>query len=267
MSKHVTRMTIYDALHYTSAARDRIIATYPKHSRDARAMGKPAIGEGAVFPIDDADITIKPFPIPAHWLRIGGLDFGWDHPTAAVELVLDPDSQIFYVTKEYRERQKLPIQHVSALKVWNPHLPFAWGLEGLQTKLSDNPEQTQRIFRKHGLKMLQEHATFAGGGVGVERGLIEMLELMESGRFKVFSTCRRWLEEKSTYHRKRRTTDAVATIVKVHDDLMDATRYAYMMIGRKGVTQLTMTRISTGADGRTRYGNARRDSRDIFGGR
>lgn len=265
MTKHVTRMTIHDALHYTKAARSRIIASYPKHSRDARANGIPAIGEGAIFPIDDEDLVVKPFPIPAHWLRLGGLDFGWDHPTAAVELVLDPDSQIYYLTKEYREREKLPIQHVSALKAWGLRLPFAWGLEGLQTKLSEDPQQTQKLFRKHGLTMLNDHATFANGGVGVERGLIEILELMESGRFKVFSTCRRWLEEKSTYHRKRKSNDAVATVVKVHDDLMDATRYAYMMM-RKGVTLLVMQRMGTTPSGRTRYGLPR-DSRDIFGGR
>lgn len=265
MTRHVTRMSIHDAFHYTKAARQRIIMTYPKHSRDARAMGKPAIGEGAIFPIDDAEIMVNPFPIPLHWLRLGGLDFGWDHPTAAIELVLDPDSRIFYVVKEYREREKLPIQHVSTLKEWGLRLPFAWGLEGLQTKLSDNPEQTQKIFRKHGLTMLNEHATFANGGVGVERGLIEILELMESGRFKVFSTCRRWFEEKSTYHRKRKSEGGVAVVVKVGDDLMDATRYAWMM-HRKMITMMAMQRINAVASGRIPQ-SSRRDSRDIFGGR
>lgn len=263
MSRHVTRMSIYDALHYTPAHRDRIIASYPKHSRKSRAMGIPAIGEGAIFPVDPESITVKPFPIPAHWLRIAGLDFGWDHPTASVELVLDPDSRIFYVTKEYREREKLPIQHVSALKAWGLRLPFAWGLEGLQTKLSEDPQQTQKLFRKHGLTMVNEHATFHDGGVGVERGLMEILDLMEKGQFKIFSTCRKTLEEISTYHRKRRSADAMATVVKTHDDLMDAMRYAYMMI-RKAVTGLVMARM-------TQTGGVRRppprDSRDIFGGR
>lgn len=266
MTRHVTRMEISDALHYTKAHRDRVVAAYPKHSRDARARGIPAIGEGAIFPIADEDIMVIPFPIPSYWLRIGGLDFGYTHPTAGIELVLDPDSRIFYVTKEYRKSQLLPIQHVSALKGWGLRLPFAWGTEGLQTKLSDDPQQTQKIFRKHGLTMLMEHATFANGGVGVERGLIEMLELMESGQFKVFSTCRLWFEEKSTYHRKAKSKDGVVQVVKVHDDLMDATRYAFMMI-RKAVTMLTLERLGKTPDGRTKYGGKGRDSRDIFGGR
>lgn len=257
-------MTIHDAMHYTKEQRARIIAAYPKHSRNARALGIPSIGEGAIFPIEDDLITVTPFPIPAHWLRLGGLDFGWDHPTAAVEIVLDPDARIYYVTKEYRVRERLPSQHVDALKKWGMRLPFAWGSEGLQTKLSEDPQQTQKLFRKHGLTMLQEHATFANGGVGVERGLMEILELMEAGQFKIFTTCRYLLEEKSTYHRKRKSTDGIATVVKTHDDLMDAMRYAFMMM-RKAIRSIAVDRPPIPVGGARRPGA--RDSRDIFGGR
>jgi hypothetical protein len=31
-------------------------------------------------------ITCDPIPIPKHWARINGLDFGWDHPFAAISL-------------------------------------------------------------------------------------------------------------------------------------------------------------------------------------
>ncbi|KKK48751.1 hypothetical protein LCGC14_3141960, partial [marine sediment metagenome] len=39
----------------------------------------------------------------------------------------------------------------------------------------------------------------------------------------VFSHCTRWFEEMRLYHRKD------GQIVKQYDDLMDATRYAFMM--------------------------------------
>lgn len=265
MSRSVTRMTLHDAFHYTEEKRAEIIASYPKHVRRARVLGLPAIGEGAVFPIDDEDISVAPFDIPKHWMELGGLDFGWDHPTAGIRLVFDRESETFYVTQEYRERQKTPMQHVEALKGWGPHLPFAWGLEGLQTKLSDNPEQTQKIFRKHGLRMLDSHATFDLGGVGVEAGLQQILDLMLIGKFKVFSTCRLWFEEKNSYHRHKSNEDKVAQVKKVHDDLMDAMRYAFMM-----------RRMAVPVSWRARYGgrpvagkqqSIARDSRDIFGSR
>jgi hypothetical protein len=264
MSRSVTRMSIHDAWHYSAAEREVIISSYPKHVRRARAMGLPAIGEGAVFPIDDDELWCDPFDIPSHWMEIGGLDFGWDHPTAAVRHVFDRESETFFVVDEYRERQRTPMQHVEALKGWGPHLPFAWGLEGLQTKLSENPEQTQKMFRKHGLKMLDAHATFDEGGVGVEAGVQQILDLMMVGKWRVFKTCRRWMEEKNGYHRAKGSDDKVAQIKKVHDDLMDASRYAYMM-----------RRFAVPVSWRARYGGRpklankpfRRDSRDIFGGR
>ena len=51
-----------------------------------------------------------------------------------------------------------------------------------------------------------------------------MLERLETGRLKVFKTCTMWQEERRLYHRKD------GKVVKKDDDLMDATRYALMML-------------------------------------
>lgn len=63
------------------------------------------------------------------------------------------------------------------------------------------------------------------GGNSVEAAILEMFNRFETGRLKVFKTCRFWLEEKSTYHR-----DKKAQIVKMYDDTISASRYAIMMI-------------------------------------
>jgi hypothetical protein len=39
-----------------------------------------------VFDVPEDVVTVTPFDVPAHWPRLGALDFGWDHPTAAVGL-------------------------------------------------------------------------------------------------------------------------------------------------------------------------------------
>jgi hypothetical protein len=75
---------------------------------EARAQGLPRMGSGRVFPIAEAEITCKAFPVPEHWPQIGGLDFGWDHPTAAVSLAHDRDADIVYVTHSYRKREATP---------------------------------------------------------------------------------------------------------------------------------------------------------------
>lgn len=257
--RSVTRMTIYDALHYDEEARERTIASYPRHVRRARVMGRPAIGEGAIYPIEDEFIAVPGFDIPPHWMEIAGIDFGYDHPTAAVRIVFDRESETFFVVDCYRKRQTTPLLHCDFLKGWGRHLPFAWGTEGLQKKLDDNPEETQAKFKKHGLKMLSSHATFETGGVGVEQGVQEILELMQASRFKVFQHLDDWFEEKNSYHRFRSDDDKVAQIKKVHDDLMDATRYAMMMI-RHAVP--VSWRKKHG--GRPPAQRKPKDSRDIF---
>ena len=53
---------------------------------------------------------------------------------------------------------------------------------------------------------------------------MDMLERMESGRFKVFNTLYDWFEEYRMYHRKD------GKLVKLKDDLMSATRYAALSL-------------------------------------
>jgi hypothetical protein len=55
----------------------------------------------------------------------------------------------------------------------------------------------------------------------VEEGLMAMLQSVESGKFKVFSTLPSWFEEFRMYHRKD------GKVVPIRDDLMSATRYAF----------------------------------------
>lgn len=221
VDRHLTMMTIDDVEHYTPEERTRIINSYLPHEREARAYGIPTLGSGRVFPMAEEDIKIDPFDIPKHWTQIGGLDFGWDHPTAAVTLVWDRDADILYVTKEYRVREQTPIIHAGALRVWGEWLPWSWPHDGNQH--GDTGEQKAVLYRKNGLKMLPNMATFPEGGNSVEAGVLEMLERMQTGRLKVFSHLTSWFEEFRLYHRKD------GKIVKERDDLISATRYAMMM--------------------------------------
>ena len=222
MTRHVTRMTIEDAEHYTPEQREAIIASYPAHERKARAKGIPMLGSGRVFPIDEDDIKVKSFEIPKEWPQIGGLDFGWDHPTGAARLAWDRDSDIIYVTASYGQREATPVIHAAALKPWGEWLPWAWPHDGLQhDKGSGEPLADQ--YRKQGLKMLHEKATFEDGSYGLEAGISEMLDRMLSGRWKVFEHLEDWFNEFRLYHRDE------GLIVKLNDDRISASRYAMMM--------------------------------------
>ncbi len=212
-----------DVPHLTEKDKAELTAGLRPHEIDARSKGKPSLGSGAVFPVDETKIKIDPIAIPAHWVQIGGMDFGWDHPTAAVKLAWDRDQDIIYVVDEYREAQRPALEHAALIRAaFGEWLPMAWPHDGHQHDKGSG-EVLADQYRAHGLKMLSEMASFDEGGNSVEAGLQDMLDRMISGRWKVFSTCTMWFEEFRIYHRKD------GKLVKLRDDLISASRYGLMM--------------------------------------
>jgi terminase large subunit-like protein len=222
MSKHVTRMTIDDALHLSPKQRQIIIESYPEHEREARTKGIPSLGSGRVFPVAEEAILCDPFPIPEHWHLINGLDFGWDHPFAATKCAWNKDDDIWYVIAAYREKTTTPPIHAAAVKPWGDWIPCAWPHDGLQHDKGSGKSLADQ-YREQGLYMLDEMATHEAGGNGIEAGITDMLTRMLTGRFKVFRGLDQWMEEFRYYRRDD------GLIVKERDDLISSTRYAMMM--------------------------------------
>jgi len=222
MTRSIVRMTIDDAEHYTQEQREAIIASYPPHEREARIKGIPSLGSGRVFPISEEKIVCDICTIPKEWSQINGVDFGWDHPFAAVNIAWDRDADVIYVTKTYREKESTPVIHAAAIKPWGNWIPTAWPHDGYQHDKGSGLGLS-RQYADQGLNMLPEHATHEDGGNGVEAGIMEMLDRMQTGRLKVFKHLEEWLSEFRLYHRED------GKIVKERDDLLSATRYAVMM--------------------------------------
>jgi Terminase RNaseH-like domain len=182
------------------------------------------LGSGRIFPISEEMLAIEHREFPKHWARIGGMDFGWDHPFAAVELVWDRDADTVYVTRCYRIREATPIVHAAALRPWGKELPWAWPRDGRRETLEGAGIALAKQYEAQHLKMLAIHAQFEDKSISVEAGIADMLIRMESGRFKVFKHLNEWFEEFRLYHRKD------GRVHKEGDDLMSATRYAVMML-------------------------------------
>ncbi len=222
-NQSLTQMTIDDVEHYTKEEKDQIIESYPTHEREARAKGIPIMGSGRVFTEPEETISCDRREIPSYWPQINGLDFGWDHPQACVNMAYDPDNDIVYITKGYREKEVTPIYASATIKKWGEWIPTAWPHDGYQHDKGSGKQLSEQ-YKEAGLNMLDEHATHESGGFGVEAGIMEMLDRMKSGRLKVFKEFIEWFEEYRMYHRLK------GQIVKERDDLMAATRYAIMMI-------------------------------------
>lgn len=223
MGRSVVTMTIDDAEHYTPEQRQAIIESYPAHEREARIKGIPSMGSGRVFPVAEETILIDPIEIPDIWPQINGLDFGWDHPFAAINLAWDRDADCIYLTKEYAAREQTPVIHAAAIKPWGLWVPCAWPHDGLQHDKGSG-EALRDQYAANGLEMLHDKATHEAGGNGVEAGIADMHDRMKTSRLKVFRTLSGWVDEFRLYHR----VDGL--IQKIKDDRISASRYGVMML-------------------------------------
>lgn len=222
-SQYMQRATWDDAKHLTEETKANLLAQYPAWQRDMRTKGLPLLGNGLIFDFGDDEIKCQPFECPDYFWVVNGMDFGWDHPQAHVQLWIDRDSDVIYLAHAWKQSRTLPATAWGAVKPWANGVPTAWPADGLQSEKSSGAQQ-KAAYQDAGWQMMPEHATWPDGGVGVEAGLVELYERMTTGKFKVFSHLADWFEEKLNYHR-----DEDGKIVKVNDDLLSATRYAYMM--------------------------------------
>jgi phage terminase large subunit-like protein len=222
-TRHTTRMTIADAEHFTLEERLRVIESYPEHERAARADGVPFMGSGQVYPVAESAIRVEPFEIPKHWARIAGIDFGWEHPTALCWLAHDRENDCVYITDVYSVSKTIPAIHASAIRRHGEWIPIAWPRDGLSSEKGTG-RSVASLYQDEGVNMLGVHAAFEDGGVSLEAGVMEVLERMRTGRLKVFSTATSWFSEFRAYHRKE------GLIVPLYNDVLDAMRYAVMML-------------------------------------
>ena len=212
--------------HLDEGVMQQILSSYSPHEREMRRYGRPSIGSGLIFPIQEEKIMIDPIPIQDHWPRIAAIDFGWDHPTAVVWGAVDMEEEVFYVYDCYRMSKASPTVHSQSIRTRPHFIPIAYPHDGNRRDSMGNPGLADQ-YRNLGCNMLLEHFTNPPalgenkGGNSVEEGLMAMLQAMENDKFKVFSTLSDWFEEFRMYHRKG------GKVVPIRDDIMSATRYAF----------------------------------------
>ena len=213
--------------HLNEGVMEQILSSYAPHEREMRRYGRPSIGSGLVFPVPEEKILIDPFTIEAHWPRIAAIDFGFDHPTAVVWTAWDREEDMYYIYDCYRQAKAPPSVHAASIKNRPNFVPLAWPHDGNRRDSMGNPGLAEQ-YRNLGCNMLPfhfENPPALGekkGGNSIEVGIMDMLQKMENGQFKVFSTLKEWFEEFRMYHRKD------GKIIPLRDDLMSATRYAIM---------------------------------------
>ena len=221
-----------DAPHLDDKVKEQLLSVYSPAEREMRSRGVPMLGSGMVFPIDPKRIIIDPITIPDHWMRIIGIDLGFDHPNAVACVAWDNVTNTFYLYDEYSERGEKLSAHALAIRgKGGDTIPVVVPHDAFKKDSSNTGKQFIQLYADYGLNVIFKAFSNPPSADGkssnsVEFGVNFMLQAMEEGRFKVFSTCTKFLQEMNMYHRDD------GKIIDKHDDMISATRYAVLMAGR-----------------------------------
>lgn len=191
-------------------------ATLKPHELEARERGIPCIGTGLVYQVPESEFLCEPFDIPRHWGCVYGMDVGFFAPTAVVFLAFDRDNDIVYIYKDYSVTEKTAAQHAYSLMMM--------GAEWMQGVCDPAVNQGSQ---RDGERLLDDY-TRAGLKLNKSRYAKELavdtvLERIRTGRFKVFNTCRRFMDEWRGYSR-----DDKGKIMKGNDHIMNALEFVIL---------------------------------------
>lgn len=214
-SKYLVTATWDDAPHLDEDTKRELLAGIPEYQRDARSKGIPSLGSGAIYPVALSEVVVKPFAIPDYWPRCYGLDVGWNR-TAAVWIAQDPIDKVRYAYTEHYMGQGQPTLHAEAIKARGKWVPGAID-PASRGRSQDEGKQLFAQYLDLGLDIVPARN-------GVEPGIYQVWTMLGTGQLRIFSTCTNLQAEYRMYRR-----DDSGRVVKEHDHLMDALRYAIVM--------------------------------------
>lgn len=229
-----------DALWLDEATKADLLKSTPPFLRDAVVNGTPSLGSGAIYPVPLDDVVLKATEvseIPAYYKRIYALDVGWNR-TAACFLAINPDDDVAYVFSEYYGTKQEPEIHAARIrKIAGDWMPGVIDPAARQ-RSQQTGDQLIRIYNKLGLKLRPAINT-------IDAGITEVWSRLASGRLKFHPNTYNLQNEYLLYRR-----DEKGNIVKEHDHLMDALRYAVMAIPQARPVSPTIMRLNPAAGNR-----------------
>jgi hypothetical protein len=144
------------------------------------------------------------------------MDVGFFAPTAVVFLAIDRDRDIIYVYGEYSTSGLTASQHAFYLKP----MGCDW-MNGVCDPAVNQGSQ------RDGVRLIDEYRQVGMyitlGKYAKELAVDKVLERIRTGRFKVFSSCRKFLDEWRMYCR-----DEEGKIKKGNDHLMNALEFVML---------------------------------------
>ena len=185
--------------------------------------------EGLVYPQYEEHV-VEDFPIPDHWHRRIGGDFGLNNPTGFVALATDPEDGTTYIYWEHKESQKPVSYHAEKLKDHIKTIPYnviksMVGDAAGQQKTAGDLQSVFDHYAEYGIYWTPSTKK-------LEDSIMKVFTYFELGKLKIFRSCKEVLEEIQQYRYPERSLDkhvknedVFERPIAVNDHLMDAMRY------------------------------------------
>ena len=199
-----------DVPHLSEEEIGYMVESTPPYLLPARQYGDPVVGIGRIYPFDINKILIDPFPHPPHWPKVYGFDPS-QNLTAALWAMVDEINDVRYIFGEYYAAHNLDRLHSQSIMLRGDWVPGVAD-PACQQKRQDGI-RTLQAFRTLGLNLTI-------GDNAVQAGIQAVIDLITTGRLKIFSTLQYLRMEFNGYRR-----DKHGKIVKMNDHLMDCLRY------------------------------------------
>lgn len=208
--------TWQDVTHMSKNEMDMLAASMRPHEREARTRGIPVLGSGMIYPVTESELICQPFDIPKHFARSYAIDFGWTAPTAVIFAAYDRDNDTLYLCDEYGDTEKSPQHHASI--IWARGGDWMRGVYDPAGKISsiNDGRDVVSLYIEAGLYLYPADNA-------KEEGIMKVLQRMQKGRLKIFSTMTQTLRELRMYAR-----NLEGIPVKGNDHFMDCMRYLCM---------------------------------------
>lgn len=227
MARYIVNAGWRHSPHLDEEDMKQILEGTPPHLVEARSEGKPTLGSGSVYPINERQFVVEGVELNDNWRRWYAMDFGWN-ATAACWFAHDTAADVIYIYDCYKQGKQEPelhAAHISYRDIKKPPIKLRGVCDpaGRGRQQADG-KQILKIYRDAGLDLVPADND-------VESGIAQVWSRLSSGRLKVIwnSNTEELLKEYRKYRR-----DDHGKIVKKDDHLMDALRYGIVSGPRFG---------------------------------
>ena len=188
---------------------------------------------------DEDQHVIDPFPIPSTWKVWRAMDWGFAKPYSVGWYAMDHDGVIYRWRELYgyggkadvgtREEASAVAAKIRKLEEHDERMGYEYRSNPADSAIFaqiGGERSIGKIFRDGGVKWVESHK----GPRSRVNGAQLLVEALQTGKFKVFKTCKHWIRTVPALMPDENNPEDVNT--RMEDHAFDETRYALMHIRR-----------------------------------